>query len=138
MVFVDPVFSSQGITSSVGLTVGLTAISLDLGVNRELFKLNSHRFRVLWPYPVELSSFGRASQEFGSVSVAMVSGNRLIFGSVSSNKRHYEEENRRTACNQKKYGNVLAGLVSSKFLPTDFDQASKPEREDISTMICFK
>jgi len=80
----------------------------------------------------------RACQEFGNVLTNVVLGNRLIFGSVSSNKKHFEMGIRDMLEIRNKYGNVLDRLVTKRLYPTDFEQAFKPEREDIKTKICFK
>ncbi len=80
----------------------------------------------------------RACQEFGKVLTNMVLGNRLMFGSVSSNKRHFEMGIRDMREIRDKYGDVLDRLVTKKLYPTDFERAFKPEKEDIKTIVCFK
>jgi len=80
----------------------------------------------------------RACQEFGKVLTNMVLGNRLMFGSVSSNKKHFEMGIKDMLEIRSKYGNILDRLVTKKLYPTDFEQAFKPEREDVKTIICFK
>ena len=80
----------------------------------------------------------KACQEFGKVLTNMVLGNRLMFGSVSSNKKHFEMGIKDMLEIRSQYGNVLDRLVTKKLYPTDFEQAFKPEREDIKTIICFK
>jgi threonine dehydrogenase-like Zn-dependent dehydrogenase len=80
----------------------------------------------------------RACQEFGMVLTNMVLGNRLMFGSVGSNKRHFEMGIRDMLEIRRQYGNVLDRLITKRLYPTDFEQAFKPEKEDIKTIICFK
>ena len=80
----------------------------------------------------------KACQEFGKVLTNMVLGNRLMFGSVSSNKKHFEMGIKDMLEIKRRYGNVLDRVVTKKVYPTDFEQAFKPEREDIKTIIRFK
>jgi len=80
----------------------------------------------------------KVCQEFGKVLTNMVLGNRLMFGSVSSNKKHFEMGIKDMLEIRSKYGNILDRLVTKKLYPTDFDRAFKPEREDVKTIICFK
>jgi len=80
----------------------------------------------------------RACQEFGKVLTNIVLGNRLMFGSVSSNKRHFEMGIKDMLEIRRHYGNTLDMLVTKKLYPTDFEQAFNPEKEDIKPIICFK
>ena len=80
----------------------------------------------------------KACQEFGKVLTNTVLGNRLMFGSVSSNKKHFEMGIKDMLEIRSQYGDVLDRLVTKKLYPTDFEQAFKPEREDIKTIIWFK
>lgn len=80
----------------------------------------------------------RACQEFGKVLTNMVLGNRLVFGSVSSNKKHFQMGIKDMLETRSRHGNILGRLVTKKLYPTDFERAFKPEREDIKTIICFK
>ncbi len=80
----------------------------------------------------------KACQEFGMVLTNMVLGNRLMFGSVSSNKRHFEMGIDDMLEIRRQYGNALDKLITKTLYPTDFEQAFKPEKEDIKTIICFK
>ncbi len=80
----------------------------------------------------------KACEEFGKVLTTMVLGNRLMFGSVSSNKSHFEMGIKDMSEIQRRYGNVPNKLITKKLYPTDFEQAFKPEREDIKTSICFE
>jgi len=102
------------------------------------------RFVISEPRPKRCHVFSRglprkrACQEFGKVSTNMVLENRLIFGSVSSNKTHFEMGIKDMLETRRRYGNVLSRLVTKKLPPTDFEKAFKPESEDIKTIICFK
>jgi threonine dehydrogenase-like Zn-dependent dehydrogenase len=80
----------------------------------------------------------RACKEFGKVLTTMVLGNRLMFGSVSSNKSHFQTGIRDMAEIKRRYGNVLNMLITRKLSLTDFELAFKSEREDIKTIIYFK
>ena len=80
----------------------------------------------------------KACQEFGMVLTNMVLGNRLMFGSVSSNKKHFEMGIDDMLEIRRQYGNALDKLITKTLYPTDFEQAFKPEKEDIKTIICFK
>ena len=80
----------------------------------------------------------KACKEFGKVLTTMVLGNRLMFGSVSSNKSHFEMGIKDMFEIKRRYGNVLNKLITKKLHPTDFKQAFKSEREDIKTVIYFR
>lgn len=79
-----------------------------------------------------------ACQEFGKVLTNMVLGNRVVFGSVSSNKSHFEMGIKDINEIKQRYGRVLDKLITRRLDPEDFEQAFKPEREDIKTIIIFK
>ena len=80
----------------------------------------------------------KACQEFGKVLTNVVLGNRLMFGSVSSNKKHFEMGIKDVLEIRRQYGNALDKLITKTRYPTDFEQAFNPEKEDIKTIICFK
>jgi len=80
----------------------------------------------------------KACQEFGKVLTNLVLGNRLMFGSVSSNKTHFEMGIKDMLEIRNQYGNVLDRLITKRLHPTDLEQAFKPEKEDIKTTIYFK
>ena len=104
--------------------VALEALNL-LGPNGVLCVLGIYREKM-------------ACQEFGNVLTSMVLGNRLIFGSVSSNKDHFEMGTRDMNEIKRRYGDILNRLITKRLSPTDFEQAFRPKREDIKTIICFK
>lgn len=79
----------------------------------------------------------RACEEFGKVLTNVVLGNRLMFGSVSSNKSHFEMGIEDMFEIKRRYGNVLGKLVTKKLHVADFEQAFEPGREDIKTVIYF-
>jgi hypothetical protein len=79
-----------------------------------------------------------ACQEFGKVLSNMVLGNRLMFGSVSSNKVHFEMGIKDMKDIRNKFGNVLERLLTKRLEPEEFRQAFKMERKDIKTVILFK
>lgn len=80
----------------------------------------------------------KACQKFGNVLTNMVLGNRLIFGSVSSNKSHFRSGINDMKVIKQKYGNILEKVITKRVSPSDFKQAFKPEREDIKTVIYFQ
>jgi len=80
----------------------------------------------------------KACEEFGKVLTTIVLGNRLMFGSVSSNKTHFEMGMKDMSDIKRRYGNVLNELITRKLYLTDFKQAFESEREDIKTIIYFK
>ena len=80
----------------------------------------------------------KACEEFGKVLTTVVLGNRLMFGSVSSNRRHFKMGIEDIFEIKRRYGNVLNKLITKKLYLKDFKQAFKSEREDIKTIICFK
>ena len=80
----------------------------------------------------------KACQEFGKVLTTIVLGNRLMFGSVSSNKKHFEMGIKDMPEIKRRYGNALKKLITTKLHLTDFKQAFTPEKEDIKTIICFE
>jgi threonine dehydrogenase-like Zn-dependent dehydrogenase len=79
----------------------------------------------------------RACQEFGKVLTNMVLGNRLMFGSVSSNKTHFERGIQDMKDVRKEFGRVLGRILTKRLELEEFKQAFEPERENIKTMICF-
>lgn len=80
----------------------------------------------------------KACEEFGKVLTNMVLGNRLMFGSVSSNKNYFELGLKDMSEIKRRYRNVLNMLITKKLYPPEFEQAFKLERESIKTIICFK
>jgi len=80
----------------------------------------------------------QACEEFGRVLTTMVLGNRLMFGSVSSNRNHFEMGIRDMSEIKRRYGSVLDRLITRRLCLTDFEQAFKSEREDVKTVIYFK
>ena len=80
----------------------------------------------------------KACEEFGKVLTTMVLGNRLMFGSVSSNKSHFERGIKDISEIKRRYGDALNKLITKKLHLTDFKHAFKSEKEDIKTVISFK
>ena len=79
-----------------------------------------------------------ACEDFGKVLTKMVLGNRLIFGSVSSNRSHFEAGIQDMLEIRKRYGDVLNKMITSKLKVSDFNNAFFPGREEIKTVIYFK
>ncbi|MFQ6127279.1 MAG: hypothetical protein ACE5R6_22145, partial [Candidatus Heimdallarchaeota archaeon] len=80
----------------------------------------------------------RACKEFGKVLTTMVLGNRLMFGSVSSNKSHFGMGIKDMSAIKRRYGNVLNKLITTKLYLTDFEKAFESEKEEIKTVVYFK
>ncbi|MDH5438048.1 MAG: glucose 1-dehydrogenase [Candidatus Bathyarchaeota archaeon] len=80
----------------------------------------------------------KACEEFGKVLTNMVLGNRLMFGSVSSNKSHFDMGIKDMFEIKRRYGNELDRLITKKLYLTDFERAFNSGREDIKNIICFK
>ena len=80
----------------------------------------------------------KACEEFGEVLTSMVLGNRLMFGSVNSNKSHFETGIKDMSEIKRRYGDILDRLITKRLNPAGFERAFKPEREDIKAIICFK
>jgi threonine dehydrogenase-like Zn-dependent dehydrogenase len=80
----------------------------------------------------------KACEEFGKVLTTMVLGNRLIFGSVSSNKSHFERGIKDMSEIKRRYRSVLNKLITKKLYLIDFKQAFKSDRGEIKTVIYFK
>ncbi len=115
---------SMVIEATGRVEAALEALSL-LGPNSVMCFLGVYRER-------------RACKEFGKVLTTMVLENRLMFGSVSSNKSHFEEGIKDMVVLKRRYGKVLSKLITKELNLTDFNQAFKPERGDIKTIIYFK
>ncbi|TFH22942.1 glucose dehydrogenase [Candidatus Bathyarchaeota archaeon] len=79
-----------------------------------------------------------ACQDFGKVLTNMVLGNRLMFGSVSSDKRHFEMGLKSMIEIQHNYGDVLGRMINERLPLTNFKKAFSPEKEEIKTVICFR
>jgi hypothetical protein len=61
-----------------------------------------------------------------------------MFGSVSSNKSHFEKGLKDMVEIKRHYGNVLDMLITTKLYLLDFEQAFKLEKEEVKTVIYFK
>ena len=80
----------------------------------------------------------KACQDFGKVLTNMVLGNRLMFGSVSSNRSHFEAGIHDMVEIQRRYGDVLKKMINTKLKLSDFRKAFSPNRGEIKTVIYFK
>lgn len=79
-----------------------------------------------------------ACEDFGKALTKMVLGNRLIFGSVSSNRSHFQAGIQHMLKIQQKYRGVLNKMLTSKLELSNFRKAFFPNRNEIKTVICFK
>jgi len=77
-------------------------------------------------------------QDFGKVLTGMVLGNRLMFGSVSSDKVHFESGVRDLFEIQRRYGSVVERLITEKLGVDDFRRAFLPGQTTIKAVVCFK
>ena len=80
----------------------------------------------------------KACQEFGKILTNIVLGNRTMFGSVSSNKSHFQKGIEDMIEIKKRWGDILEALITKKLPPEDFEIAINPDREEIKTILCFK
>jgi threonine dehydrogenase-like Zn-dependent dehydrogenase len=79
-----------------------------------------------------------ACEDFGKVLTKTVLGNRLMFGSVSSSRHHFEAGVQDMMEIEQRYGNVLNKMITSKLDLSDFRKAFFPDSEEIKTVIYFK
>jgi threonine dehydrogenase-like Zn-dependent dehydrogenase len=79
----------------------------------------------------------KACQEFGKFLTNMTLGNRLVFGSVSSNKNHFKMGIKDMYRTNQQYGPLLQKLITQSLELEEFAQSFKPERENIKTIINF-
>lgn len=77
-------------------------------------------------------------EDFGKVFSNMTLGNRVAFGSVSSNKKHFEMGIKDLLEIKKKYPKVMAKLVSRELTPEKVTLAFKSDFEEIKTIINFQ
>jgi threonine dehydrogenase-like Zn-dependent dehydrogenase len=79
----------------------------------------------------------QACEDFGKVLTNIVLGNRLVMGSVNSDKIHFEMGIEDMMRIKQKFGNILEKMLTANLLPEDFHKAFSPDKEDIKTVICF-
>ncbi len=79
----------------------------------------------------------RACEDYGRVLRNVMMANRVVFGSVNSNKAHFEMGIRDMSEIGRRYGDVLAQVITKRLRPEDFEQAFLPDRDDIKTVIDF-
>lgn len=79
-----------------------------------------------------------ACQDFGKVLTNMVLGNRLMLGSVSSDKRHFEMGLKSMMEIRLAYGDVLNRMINQRLTLADFKSAFSPDKEEIKKVICFR
>nr|MDO8081112.1 glucose 1-dehydrogenase [Candidatus Freyarchaeota archaeon] len=76
--------------------------------------------------------------DFGKIFTNMVMGNKVSFGSVSSNKKHFEMGLKDLLEIKKKYPQVIGKLVSRELTPEKSSLAFKSDFEEIKTIINFQ
>lgn len=80
----------------------------------------------------------KACQDFGKVLTSMVLGNRVIFGSVSSDKIHFKMGINDMIKIKSTYKNLLEKLITQKLSLKEFSKAFSKEKSDIKSVIYFK
>jgi threonine dehydrogenase-like Zn-dependent dehydrogenase len=78
-----------------------------------------------------------ALEGLAGVLYGAVLGNRLLFGSVNSNPRHFETGIGDMLEIGRRYGSVLSRLITGRLAPEEFQQAFEPDRESIKMVVCF-
>ena len=73
--------------------------------------------------PARIYREKEACQDFGSVLTGTVLGNRLMFGSVSSDKVQFETDVRDLFEIQRRYGDIVERLITEKVGIDDFERA---------------
>jgi hypothetical protein len=79
-----------------------------------------------------------ACQDFGKVLTNMVLGNRLMLGSVSSDKRHFDLGLKSMMEIRQAYGDVLNRMINQRLPLADFKRAFSPDKKEIKKVICFR
>ncbi len=77
-------------------------------------------------------------EDFGRIFRNMVLGNRVVFGSVSSNKKHFEMGIKDLLEIKRKYPEVMEKLVSRELPPEKATLGFKSDFEEIKTLINFQ
>ena len=80
----------------------------------------------------------KACQDFGKVLTNMVLGNRLMFGSVSSSRSHFEAGICDMVEIRRRYGDVLKKMIPTKLELSEFRNAFSPVSEEIKMVVYFK
>jgi hypothetical protein len=68
----------------------------------------------------------------------MVLGNRLMFGSVSSSRSHFDAGIHDMVEIQRRYEDVLKKMITTKLKLPDFRKAFFPKSDKIKTVVYFK
>ncbi|MBY9021706.1 MAG: hypothetical protein KGD67_11665, partial [Candidatus Lokiarchaeota archaeon] len=76
-------------------------------------------------------------QDFGRVLTSMVLGNRVIFGSVSSDKIHFKMGLNDMFMIKSVHGNVMEQMITQKLPIRDFSEAFSRQKTDIKSVIYF-
>ena len=79
----------------------------------------------------------KACQDFGRVLTSMVLGNRVIFGSVSSDKIRFKMGLNDMFMIKSVYGNVMEQMITQKLPIRDFSKAFSRQKTDIKSVIYF-
>ena len=76
-------------------------------------------------------------KEVHKILYRMVLRNQLIFGSVNSNREHFERGLSDMRQIRREFGGVLETMITRTLEPGEFKRAFKPDREDVKTVIDF-
>lgn len=77
-------------------------------------------------------------ENFQELLYGMVLGNRLLFGSVNSNREHFEMGIRDMKRIHREFSGILNRLITKALPLADFKEAFNPSHEDIKTVIRFR
>ncbi len=76
-------------------------------------------------------------EDIGKIFTEMVLGNKTHFGSVNSNKIHFETGLKRMKEITIRFGNILERLITQRYALEDFKRAYTKTKEDIKPIIEF-
>ena len=76
-----------------------------------------------------------ASFDIATLNQSLVLENRVVFGSVNANRRHYEDAAWALA---RAHRGWLERLVTRKVQLDDWDQAYEKHEHDVKTVLCFE
>ena len=74
-------------------------------------------------------------QPIDEINQSLVIGNRVVFGSVNANTRHFQLGVKDLASLQKKYPGVVARLITTRLPWEEFDQWFGQRRSGIKTTL---
>ncbi|MHB8313032.1 MAG: theronine dehydrogenase, partial [Candidatus Dormibacteria bacterium] len=72
-----------------------------------------------------------------ALNLDMVLGNKLVFGTVNANRKHFEAAARMLAAANRKWPGVLEQIISRRVPAEQFQEAFQRRPDDIKTVITF-